>query len=411
MAISQDGKRLSVEQGDGLSIAQVAQCLVRSTQDLGQLCGDITWDSTNQQWVIVNSGNGAINKWAKYKPYQANTLTTHGDAARGGFPYYWGMGFPVLTAPFVSGQKIYSYYENDLETVTDSRMNGWVYNRPRGVSQSPKEYFRLLDFDGYYHGANVPLRFSGGTASVAVGAKQFYSALFNENPDSAELTLANFTSNNHALNTYYFCIIGVREVNGTIDESNRFFVVSASSPISDSLFGVQIDYRGSNFAGFLGTYHLYPCLCSVSNQGVYPASPLPLIDAKYITLPCSKPLVVTVAQKLYRADLSGTKNTTTSVISYAYTVYNEDSTAKTFTGMTLWVLHAGHTPTGGSLESDERQISLSDVTVQGRSDSGEITGTITSVPSSLLADANLWLTCSSGFDRVGPIGLPYPVSE
>ena len=56
----QNGNYITKANNDGLSIAQVARCLGRSTQDLGQLCGDVNGNG--------NAGAMASSFKAAYQP-------------------------------------------------------------------------------------------------------------------------------------------------------------------------------------------------------------------------------------------------------------------------------------------------------------------------------------------------------
>lgn len=65
MAHNEDFTQIWAEPGDGMNFqADVARILGRSTGDCGQLCADVRWDDTQQDWVRLST----INKWAKYKP-------------------------------------------------------------------------------------------------------------------------------------------------------------------------------------------------------------------------------------------------------------------------------------------------------------------------------------------------------
>lgn len=104
-------------------VGDVAAVLGDSSTDLGTLCR-----------------SSKINKWAKYKPVQFNSITSLSDQSR----YEVNYGIDVNSA--------YSLDIASLFTKAASNPD-WGYVRPTS-------YFRLGDFDKYNHNAVQPYRYS-----------------------------------------------------------------------------------------------------------------------------------------------------------------------------------------------------------------------------------------------------------
>jgi hypothetical protein len=96
--------------------------------------------STKTLSGLCTSAN--INKWSKCKPIRSDEKSQLSSFA--GSDTQWGLTIPTINPPYglVSGY-------------SDSN---WEYNKPRGVKDDVVEYYRLLDFDGYYHAAVPPVK-------------------------------------------------------------------------------------------------------------------------------------------------------------------------------------------------------------------------------------------------------------
>lgn len=367
---------------------------------------------TNSGRLGYNIANGAIKTWAKFKPYRSTSLTTLGESARGDSPYYFGMGWPYIQSGTPAtqtntGQYLYSIYENDSASSARNAMNGWQYLRPRGRnSVGGDEWYRALDFAGYYHAATEPIVISAGSiaASTNTATVATISAIRKETFNAGEIDFSTMSG----VKDYYYCLVGYR-VEGDPNR-NTYFVVSAASKISNGLFSANVTFNGANFpAGRLGTWYIYPCLCSVGGISFYAKAGDTLPSANYIPLPCTKRWVATVASTLRTADLYGRKEASSHTIAYYRLRINNDSTSDyNFTGVRVWFMHSYHTP-DDVRDSDEFYIDFNDIYVTAGSsyDTGT-TYLSTSIQSSLWPDLTLWATCTAGFLRVGPIAVLTP---
>lgn len=350
--------------------------------------------------IIKNST--VINKWARFKPFRSASPTLVSPEVRGASGIAWGMSFPSLASPTqaVLGNKLYSYYDNDPASSAADRMNGWAYLRPRGVYGNVQEWFRARDLVGYWADAQVPLLIQGGSiqASTQLSTATTLAALRRQTYDPAELDFADFA----AIDSYYFCVVGYMVVGGSIPSSPSYFVVSAEDPISDGVFSADVYFTGSNFpSGRLGTWRIYPCLCSRGGLAFYQRSGQTLQSATYITLPCAKYWTASVMSNQRYATLEAFKyvNDKTKV-HYRMTIHNESS-AYTFNDVEVWFLHSGHTPLS-TMESDEKKVLQGNISVAAGDtwDSGWLDATI---QESLWSDLVLFGTTYSGFNQVGPI--------
>lgn len=347
--------------------------------------------------------NGTINKWAKYKPYRSASPKVLSDAERGASGIAWGMSFPQLTSPTgaILGNRLYTYYDSDPASAAEDRMNGWAYLRPRGVYSGVTEWLRARDLVGYWQDAGVPLLIQGGSiqASTQLSTATTLAALRRQTYDSAELNFADFD----AIDSYYFCVCGYMVENGAIPTTSpKYFVVSAGSPISAGVFSADVYFNGSNFpSGRLGTWRIYPCLCSRGSQAFYQRSGQSLQSANYITLPCAKMWTANVASNQRYATLEAFKYPSDkTVVHYRLVIHNESS-AFTFNDVEVWFMHSGHTPLTPR-QGDEKVTYLGNISVAAGSDwdSGWLE---TTIQESLWSDLVLFATTYAGFNQVGPI--------
>lgn len=128
-----NGTRLEKQENDGLAVRQIARCLSRSTLDVGQLCGDI-----NKEGVRVFM----INKWTLRKPEHIEQLEPISDKQRAENNY--GFDASVISTHGGNGAI------KELFDIANAHGFDWPYT----PAKAP--YFRVLDFDGYYHKASAP---------------------------------------------------------------------------------------------------------------------------------------------------------------------------------------------------------------------------------------------------------------
>ena len=104
--------------------------------------------------------NGAINKFAKYKPVRYPSIgATHGSVPTlyRAIDNKCGIEIPVLDAN--------DFSDSDIETIITGASDYSII-KPRGKN-SNSEWFRFLDFDGYDHGAAMGFQFVPPVVSQA----------------------------------------------------------------------------------------------------------------------------------------------------------------------------------------------------------------------------------------------------
>lgn len=134
----------------GVTTADIAAVLGRSTLDLGQLCGDVRWDDAENDWVRVN----ATNPWAKYKSVRDPTITmiARTTISTYGLGPATGTGTALTTLPNTKTvQGILNFYSDNatLGPGPYNRANGWRYLAPRGKGKGEggaNEWFRIYDW-------------------------------------------------------------------------------------------------------------------------------------------------------------------------------------------------------------------------------------------------------------------------
>lgn len=116
-----------------ITIAEVAQCLGVSSQDLGTLC-------TSSQ----------INMWAKYKPVKRNSYSELTEDERKGVGY--GVKATTIDVDSASGRQ-------DALNNAVAGNTGWYHEKPVNNTGGGNQY-RLIDFNGYNDNAVNPFTFS-----------------------------------------------------------------------------------------------------------------------------------------------------------------------------------------------------------------------------------------------------------
>ena len=192
--------------------------------------GDIR-DAAGYNSLVLKDlvANGAWNKWAKYKfvrqPYigfKTQLASDHtwkssadwwkGDDGRCGLSF---QTFADLGDPATSSSFLYKLRTGALE---------WTYNRPRGQSRNPKEWYRMWDLIQYYGDAPKPVE--GVPSSIMLtSAGQLVLDPFTNRGDATSLQLSDFTINNVSVEDFYLGFF--------VYYSSSQYAVKTSGRISD----------------------------------------------------------------------------------------------------------------------------------------------------------------------------------
>ena len=141
-------RRIWAEPEDGLQLWEIYSCLGYNNVDQN--------GNRNLGLVITN---GAINKWAKHKPFRFGKLNYASDSERDADRKEMHQGLLMTTAENagVTSTKGKTYLADlAYRALNVAGTPNWEYLRPRGVTEVYNEPFRTLDFDDYNHLAEQP---------------------------------------------------------------------------------------------------------------------------------------------------------------------------------------------------------------------------------------------------------------
>jgi hypothetical protein len=203
--------------------ADVAYVTGRSTGDYGQLCGDV-----DENGADVNK----VNVHSVHKPVRSALLGGTEQEVKVPAKY----GFRVDTKPAGSGT---------LSFIQQMRSQGanyahWGWYKPRGEGRSPKEHYRIVDFEGYRHG-QLPYRTPAfltrlASSPISINGGQPLSVEVARRSTSTEV----LTSTSFVLNDAYDVTVLV-----TIEDPNPESAASYMNWDVDGDFQISlIDSRG-----------------------------------------------------------------------------------------------------------------------------------------------------------------------
>lgn len=230
-----------------LSIEDVRRTLGAASTDLGTLCTHVN-----------------VKKWCKNKPVRYTTPQQLTDAQKKSVSY--GMVAP-----------------SERNTAAATKTDTWGYNKPRGSAYS--EYYRLTDFDHYFHNCVPPCNAANGDVvfnsvlHTSIVLKTFEGIISPYNITIADLTkLAN----------YYLCLVFTKP-DGTILFKTLDTTFGANpDATSPSITVTSADAIGASNDT---VWDYYLCAFSAKKTGLYDVAVL----GTYLALPCAS-----------TSDLSGT---------------------------------------------------------------------------------------------------------
>lgn len=342
----------SVTPNVGVSIGDIQAVIGSSRNDIGGL--------------IVN---GNINKWAKYKPYRSSVLATTDAQRRAAF---FGLSISVFNALGTPSNQ--NTFLGKL--VNDELM--WTYLRPRGLSYN--EWFRFLDFDGYYKDAVCPVGDPVTTVYVQNNGQVQLAWDLLDNLDAGNLTLADIYVGETPLSDYYLGVLLYKS-------GSNYRLVTSDNTLGTG--DVQITI--SNFPqSDIGMWQAYPFFSSVpiayngtTGTGSYLSAGW---DTSHVAIN-----IHLSSQSLSFYAFGVWQDSSHNAIDVDWYAYNDVSTARTVTP-TLVLMYAaeGVQPSAGSMAA---QVSLGSVTVPAASGGvpGEASGhTTISRPSQITYDDYIW---------------------
>lgn len=317
MAISEDRKRLftTVVDGEkvGISLWEIMACLGYYRRD--------TNGRRNLGMIIKNAD---VNIWAKNKPFVKVNQSTRYEAAtqEERRTANYGLSIPYATSPVTLKS---NYYNKETDTKV---MNGWSRQIPRGTAYN--EPFRVLDFDGYWHGAPCPFtRIQLPLAAVNTWETSGFKITIPTSSGGAEtdgIKMADID----AIKDYYFTI----QLKHTNPSGNGVFIrtISAEKSISES-DGGYINF--STWQLPKGTWDVIPFLSPVKFTTSNDGSQVPA-SYRYYPIPKCYAGEMTISEAQYSlVYFDGFKNVYTSLnpvygFSFNFAVQNNTANAHTF---------------------------------------------------------------------------------
>ena len=311
-------------------------------------------------WLKDLIDHADVNPWAKYKPVRSpvvDTVTGQWDAANGcwlstahwwkadgmcGFTTEWATEFGnSMTTP---GTFMYKLVNGLL---------GWTYQKPTGGAQ---QIYRSQDFGQYYHYAEQPYGDIGSTTIYLdnTGAGQIDWEVVSVS--SLNLTLADFSVEDHPLTDFYLGLILWR--------GNTFFLFTSSTKFTT---GASLSVTFSNMTSYAGTWNCMPffTLNRTNSQGTFDANGL------FISMANTQPISIELLThgNNYFDYINGEWNSAGTAISYELQIENETSTAHTYTQITIAIYK------DSASSNPVATTTLTNITVQANS-SRTLTGSI-----------------------------------
>ena len=167
--VDSSGKRLYVDTGAtpvrGITLKEIERvlgdyaCYYQGRLDLGLLCR-----------------SGRINPWARHKPFRYNAKSFPSDAAKENAMKQRNFGFDIGEGESAASAN------SPAVCLSNALSNGlWTYLAPRGEANN--EWYRLLDFNGYNHGATAPYAVEEKSVSVATSGTRSFFLFRSENSE------------------------------------------------------------------------------------------------------------------------------------------------------------------------------------------------------------------------------------
>ena len=272
----------------GVEIADIQAVLNLPNTDIGAL-------------ITEGATQGIINKWPKFKPVRSSQLKvlTLADMQ----DIYFGLDVPIYGSGYITV----------ISDFLEAFATAYAYLYPRGAGQTPKEWFRIRDFEGYdkratpfaYEpGSTFPREYRYGDSG---GGINFILALntgtgLYDGISASEWKLGG--SEGTSFSSLYFGLIFAhgtdtpKIITASSVLSSNGLTIHISEPYNDGLDGLNTSY----------TYTVYPILCSnahtsmgnIGNNDTLVAIPITPFSFKQI--PVSAQLVLTIANETASLD-------------------------------------------------------------------------------------------------------------
>ena len=311
-------------------MATIKETDILLPEDIGEVLMDSGVDvDINEPWTFFSTD---LNMWSKKKPVVKSVLFISlsswksdgwkGDDGR------CGLTIPTYTSV--------ANFRNAVNNGT----TWWSYTPPNGTTAQPR---RLGDFRGYDTDAYNPI---GAIATNGLRDADNYvqfdiDVLIPSGTSDTNLTLSDLSISGTPLSSYY---LGVYLWN-----SSRYMLYTGTTPIG-SADGLSVQIP----VDVVGTYQYVPFLCSKAQTGTG-------VAATYMGLNY-QPKTVSIVQStsVYTIGVSAYWNNTHTAITVGFvTLFNGDSSARTFSNIKVYVYRTGTSATDGSGGTKVAEYSVS----------------------------------------------------
>ena len=357
--------------------------------DIGYVLG------TNSGNINYNVLNGALNIWAKYKPFRHATIgwdtsTAAGQSARltalAACNYgFTNPGIASLPSSYIfdptNANAFQKFYDNTAYDAAGKPLNGWQYYRP-----TADNYMRVLDYDGYRHGAGHPVAIApvnAGTRSRQYSNITFsfsLAPLVHDNTtvftgDDGQLTLTDFPD---LVGKYFGAML-----QSANNSSVRIF--ATGTQLTANTNSVSVVFTPYYFpSGLVGDFTAYFFFTATQlSQGTSSEG------AVCFPIPGCYKRTVTIVSTLYTATITATK--VGNSVRAEYTINNADTVAHTFATNEMRCRYASVTDWNAVEDAAEsaQNKDLGSIEVPaGSSRSGTVN--FTNIDSTLAASCRIW---------------------
>lgn len=247
--MSHDTNRIYTEVSGGIrygvSVADVQDILGTSKNDVGQLCTD-----------------GAINKWARYRPIEkSNFLGILTDTQRsaedwgiGNIPIWTNKTIPQMVKFWIGGSG------SSGSTPPDCGIQPSYWTKVL-----PSTYYRLRDFaadvndKGYFHGAQAPI--SPFVGELAIPSTGQLDVIYPRGAESAETILL---SDIGSFDDYYFGVIFAKSDFSKILVMTQQYAIGSSSWTQDFTLHIQDADDDLVPTGTSAVWNVFPILINTA---------------------------------------------------------------------------------------------------------------------------------------------------
>lgn len=356
MAYDKNTRKLYIDKSSdkgGLALWEIYDCLRYNKRD--------TRGNRNLGMVIVN---GKINIWSAKKPIRSTEPNglNYEDMKFANF----GLEIPIYDSI------------NAVMTAYGTENAGWTYARPR---QSNGEWFRMNDFDGYWHFAPCPFNpFSyPATGTTKTGghfkAQTTMQAVGGESNE--QITIADITD---IKDKYY----GIYLVNN--QNTARIRVITSDKTIGEN--GVEIDVKTDQMS--TGEYSVIPFISSVMIED----SSFPVNGVKYTPIPNNSVGIITLYDSWFMIVLEA-QLSNDNKITYRYQVTNTDAGARTLSNNYI-LFRMANNSFDAPLNAYESQTRLINLTIQAGATYDSGWSQPVEVSNEVASNPKVWLSLGNG---------------